>query len=208
MNQQTLEKEVKFYIHDLAALRERLIALGGVQVQPRTREVNYRFDTPGLALSKSGRVLRLRQDQHCILTFKGPSTDQDGVRVRAEFEVVVDSLDQARAILEGLGYIQTVIYEKFRAVYQFNDLEISLDELPYGHFTEIEGEDCTAIQSTARVLALDWENRIQASYLELFERLRKSRSLGITDLTFHEFTAIPVTSRDLGVKPADIPAFL
>jgi len=66
MNHQSLEKEVKFYINDLAALRDRLIALGAEQVQPRTRETNYRFDTPDLALAKTGRALRLRQDQKCI----------------------------------------------------------------------------------------------------------------------------------------------
>jgi len=208
MNHETLEKEVKFYIHDLAALRGRLLALGAVQVQPRTRETNYRFDTPDLALAKTGRALRLRQDQKCILTFKGPTSLEDGVRVRPESEVVISDMDNARAILTGLGYIQTIIYEKFRAAYLYKDLEITLDELPYGNFSEIEGTNSAAIQSTAHVLALNWDERIQASYLELFERVKKTFSLSVTDLTFKDFASIPVTHQDLGVKPADLPAYL
>jgi len=208
MNHETLEKEVKFYINDLAALRNRLLALGAIQVQPRTRETNFRFDTPDFDLAKTGRALRLRQDQKCILTFKGPTSLEDGVRVRPESEVVISDMDNARAILTGLGYVQTVIYEKFRAAYLYKDLEITLDELPYGNFSEIEGTDSTAIQSTARVLALNWDERIQASYLELFERVKKTLALSVTDLTFKDFAAIAVTHQDLGVKPADLPAYL
>ena len=208
MNNATLEKEVKFYITNLTALKDRLIAIGAVQTQPRTRELNYRFDTPDLKLSRNGQALRLRQDNRAILTFKGPSSLENGVRVRPEYEVVVDDLVSARAIFEGLGYIQTVCYEKWRAVYQYNGLEITLDELPYGNFTEIEGVDTTAIQTTARVLALDWEARIQGSYLELFDRVKKKRGLTLSDLTFNAFSSIFVTWQDLGVKPADTPAFL
>ncbi|HOW90730.1 MAG TPA: class IV adenylate cyclase [Anaerolineaceae bacterium] len=208
MNHEALEKEVKFFINDLAALRNRLLAVGAVQVQPRTRETNFRFDTPGFDLAKTGRALRLRQDQKCILTFKGPTSLEDGVRVRPESEVEISDIDNARNILTGLGYVQTVVYEKFRAAYLYKGLEITLDELPYGNFSEIEGADSAAIQAAARVLALDWDERIQASYLELFERIKKSLALSVTDLTFKDFAAIAVTHQDLGVKPADLPAYL
>jgi len=208
MNHESVEKEVKFYINDLAALRERLIALGAVQVQARTREINYRFDTIDLALAKTGRALRLRQDQKTILTFKGPTSLEEGVRVRAEYEVEVSDIKAAHAILNGLGYMQTVIYEKFRAAYRYNDLEVTLDELPFGNFSEIEGADSAAIQAAARVLALNWETRIQASYLELFDRFKKNRALTLTNLTFRDFAAIAITTRDLDVKAADIPSYL
>ncbi len=208
MNKSMLEKEVKFYVTDLEALKDRLLAVGAVQSQARTREVNYRFDTPDGQLSASGRALRLRQDNRAILTFKGPTSMEEGVRVRPEFEVVVDDLSRARAILEGLGFVLTITYEKWRAVYQYNGLEITLDEMPYGNFTEIEGADTAAIQTTARVLALDWNTRIQGSYIELFDRFKKKRELSLDALTFSAFSSIAVSWQDLGVKPADTPAFL
>ena len=208
MNQSSLEKEVKFYLSDLPALKQRLMALGAVNVQPRTREVNYRFDTPGQSLTQNGQVLRLRHDVHNILTYKGPSQVEGGVRVRPEYEVEVDDLDTARAILEGLGYVMTVSYEKWRSAWHYNDLEITLDELPYGNFSEIEGSDPATIQAAARVLSLDWELRIQASYLELFERLKQSLKLTLPHLSFQALANIPISPQDLGVKPADRPAYL
>jgi len=105
MNKSMLEKEVKFYITNLDGLKDRLLAVGAVQLQARTREVNLRFDTPDGQLSASGKVLRLRQDNRAILTFKGATSIEEGVRVRPEFEVVVDDLQKTRAILEGLGYV-------------------------------------------------------------------------------------------------------
>lgn len=208
MEKANVEKEVKFYLSDLPALRDRLLALGAVQVQPRTREKNYRFDTPDGALALSGRALRLRHDVRDVLTFKGPSSSVEGVRVRPEYEVEVDSLDKAWLILEGLGYELVLGYEKWRAVYQLNDLLITLDELPYGNFSEIEGDDPSVIRSTAAVLALDWEARIECSYLELFATLKRNKNLSMRDLTFAEFTSISFTSGDLGVRPADRPVFL
>lgn len=208
MNNSNLEKEVKFYITNLDALRDRLLAIGALQTQARIRELNYRFDTPDLQLSHNGRVLRLRQDKRAIFTYKGPTSLENGVRVRPEHEVEVSDLASARAILEGLGYVQTVSYEKWRATYQYQGLEIALDELPYGNFTEIEGSDTAAIQTTARLLTLDWGARIQVSYLELFERLKKTRALTMRDLTFNAFAGIPVTWQDLGVRPADVQSFL
>lgn len=204
----TVEKEVKFFLSDLPALRERLLAIGAEQVQPRTRETNYRFDTPDRTLAFSGRALRLRHDVRDILTFKGPSSSDKGVRVRPEYEVEVDDLGNAWLILEGLGYELTVSYEKWRTVYHLKDLLVTLDELPYGNFSEIEGTDPLIIRSTAAVLALDWDARIEASYLELFEALKRNRNLTMRDLTFEEFASIPLTGSDLGVQPADRPVFL
>ena len=45
MNDQ--EIEVKFYVSDLEAIQAHLVQLGARLVQPRTLEVNLRYDTPG-----------------------------------------------------------------------------------------------------------------------------------------------------------------
>lgn len=200
-----VEMEVKFFLSDLPALRDRLLSLGAEQKQARTFEKNERFDTPDGALALSGRALRLRHDLRDILTFKGPSSIVDGVRVRPEHEVFIDNPDKARLILEGLGYEMTVRYEKWRTVYLLNDLFITLDELPYGHFIEIEGADTALIRATAGALALDWDARIEASYLELFERLKQSKGLTMRNLTFADFAGITLAGSDLGVRPADCP---
>jgi adenylate cyclase class 2 len=94
-------------------------------------------------------------------------------------------------------------YEKYRAAYDLNDVEISLDELPYGTFVEVEGPDPAAIRSVAQALALDWEATIPASYTALFEQLRARLGLPFGDLCFENFRELSISPADLGVRPAD-----
>mgnify|MGYP001765447479 CR=1 FL=1 len=202
------EVEVKFYLSDKTSFEDRLRRIGGDLIHERVLEKNYRFDTPDLALSREHRVLRLRQDDAAIITYKGPSTIVDGVVDRQEIEFTVSDFNAARQLLESLGYQQSISYEKWRTTYQLDELEITLDEMPFGNFTEIEGGDAKAIQSVARKLALEWTTGITESYLMLFDRVKKQKMLELHDLTFAAFHDLQVTPQDLGVKPADTPLFL
>lgn len=110
----------------------------------------------------------------------------------------------ASDLLLGLGYHAYMKYEKFRAVYDFNDCEIVLDELPYGWFCEIEGVAPQEIQTTARKMGLRWEARILKSYRILFEQWKQNRDITFSDLTFANFKGMIVTPEDLGVISADM----
>jgi len=46
-----------------------------------------------------------------------------------------------RSILERLGFVPVLIYEKRRETWLTNGVEIVLDELPFGLFMEIEGDE-------------------------------------------------------------------
>jgi adenylate cyclase class 2 len=197
------ELEVKFYVTNLSAVEGRLQHLGGRLKLPRVFEVNLRFDTPNGDLGKSLRVLRLRQDTIARLTYKGPASGMGGARLRQEIEFEVSDFAAARAFLEALGYQVMMIYEKYRAAYDLDGVEVSLDELPYGTFVEIEGPNPEAIQSVARQLGLDWEATIPASYTVLFDQLKQRLGLSFRDLSFVSFEGLPVTPVDLGVRPAD-----
>jgi adenylate cyclase class 2 len=203
-----LEVEVKFYLTDLETYEKRVRSIGATLIRPRTREVNYRFDTPDMMLSRERRVLRLRQDTSTILTYKGPAQANDSVSVRPEIELEVNDFLAASDLLEALGFQLNVKYEKWRTIYQLGELEITLDEMPFGNFTEIEGGDPPQIQKAASLLALDWNTRILQSYLMLFDRLKTTKDLLIQDLTFDSLKDIEITPADLGVKPSDIPKFL
>lgn len=203
-----LEIEVKFLLNDRSGYEKRLRSIGASLVQPRTRELNYRFDTADHALSSTHQVLRLRQDQKIILTYKGPALPDKSVSVRREIELEVQDFQAAKDLLESLGYSVYVMYEKFRTVYTLNELEITVDELPYGVFTEIEGGDAHLIERTAASLSLLWSYRILNSYLFLFDQVRAKLGLQMQNLTFADFKGIAVTPEDLGVKAADVTTFL
>jgi adenylate cyclase class 2 len=195
------ETEAKFYIHDLPALQQRVEALGASRVDTHVHELNLRFDTPNRDLHRLGRVLRLRQDSRARMTYKDSETPHPGTLSRREVEFTVSDFDAARELLLALGYQIAFTYEKYRTTYKLGTLEIVLDELPYGHFVEIEGDG--PIQETAEKLGLRWSTVIRESYSLLFEQLQNKLHLGFRDLTFENFKAKQVTPDELGVAPAD-----
>ena len=197
------ELEVKFYMRDLQALKAKLEGLGAVCVQERVHEINLRFDTPDEQLSRTSRVLRLRKDRDIHLTYKGPGRVQDGVRLREELEFTASDFDTAKTFLEALGYQVVVMYEKYRATYSIDGVLVTLDEMPYGDFAEIEGPDGFSIQQTASRLGLNWEARILDSYMVLFDRVRVALGFTFHDLSLANFENLKVSPEALGVKEAD-----
>jgi adenylate cyclase class 2 len=198
-----IEQEAKFYISNPVVLEKRLQSMGATLKQPRTLEKNLRFDTPDRRLAESFQTLRLRQDRASRLTFKGASDPEQEVSFRRELEVEISDLETAQAILEALGFEVFVRYEKYRSAYQLGDVEVSVDEMPFGRFCEIEGPDTTSIERTAHTLGLDWEARSKFSYLVLFANLKALLGLNFNDLTFEAFKGLNISAPDLGMRPAD-----
>jgi adenylate cyclase class 2 len=198
------EIEVKFYITDLNRLEQRLQAIGAELIQPRTHEVNLRFDSPDGELSRTRQVLRLRQDRKTIVTYKDAGNFEDGVRSRLEIEFTVNDFDAARKLFEALGYKVLLMYEKYRAVYRSGNVLVTLDEMPYGNFAEIEGPDSQSIQQASHSLQLEWNSRILDSYTVLFDLARISLHLEFRDLSFANFKTLEVPASAMGVRPADV----
>jgi adenylate cyclase class 2 len=204
-NYSNQEIEVKFYIHDLQAIQSKLIAANAKLIQERCLEVNLRFDQQDFGLSKDRRVLRLRKDTQNVLTYKGPAEMGKSVSIRQEIEVLVDDFDTTRSLLEGLGYHVYMVYEKYRAMYQYHKVIVTLDELPYGNFIEIEGPDARTIQQTANLLGLNWKERVTTSYIYLFEELKKNHpELDGRNLTFADLKGMKFTPDELNLHPADL----
>src|SRR4030095_9420092 len=126
--------------------------LGGGVIQPRVLKTNIRFDLFDDAqpqLRSEGRVLRLRQDTEARLTYKSGGVKEQGVASRTEIEFTVEDFEKAKSFLEALGYQKLLEYEKNRTIYELSGCHIMLDELPYGNFVEIEGENIEAIRNMA-----------------------------------------------------------
>jgi len=201
------EIEAKFYVQHLQKMESRIRDLDARLIQPRLLETNLRFDLPDGRLRAEGRVLRLRQDTAARLTYKGAGQSEQGVVHRTEIEFTVEDFEKARSFLEALGYQKLFEYEKYRTTYLFHSSESSthvmLDELPYGNFVEIEGENMQDIHSLAEKLKLNRDAAISMSYSALFERLRDTLSLTFKDLTFENFEIISISAEQLQVQPAD-----
>jgi adenylate cyclase class 2 len=193
-NANNLEIEVKFLIGDIAAFRDRLLAAGGIPTKPRVYERNVRFDTAGESLRQRDELLRLRQDAAVRLTFKGPAlhTKTSEAKVREEIEVEVADFEKTAAIIERLGLQACQVYEKYRETLRWQNVEVVLDEMPFGNFVELEGE-VNSIKEAAVALGLDWSRRILDNYLALMERLKDHHHLPFNDVTFRNFQDCPVS---------------
>lgn len=188
------ETEVKLYVPDLTALAERIEQAGGSLTAPRILERNTRYDNAYGDFADSGTVLRLRQDSRVRLTYK------DGERVvgqfgatRFEAEVTINDFDTMEIILNRLGYMPAWKYEKFRTTYTLMDTEIVLDEMPFGNFAEIEGEDL-AIGRVIERLELFEAPRFTVSYAVLFKIVRERLRVDFDDLTFKNFESVSIPS--------------
>ncbi|MEN8242722.1 MAG: hypothetical protein ABFS17_12420, partial [Chloroflexota bacterium] len=82
-------------------------------------------------------------------------------------------------------------------------LEITVDELPYGEFVEIEGENDQQIRDMADKLKLNWDNAVLNNYLGLFHKLKQQEKFQFRDLTFENFSECEIAADQLGVIPAD-----
>jgi adenylate cyclase, class 2 len=196
------ETEVKFCLRNMAEIEKGLHLIGARPVQPRTHELNLRFDTPAADLARERQVLRLRQDASVRMTYKDATNIVDGAQTRREIEVQVADMDSARRFLEALGYSVAFQYEKYRTTYELEGAQVMLDELPYGNFVEIEGP-LETLKPLTQKLRLNWEAAIPATYHELFGRVQRKRALTFRDLSFRNFQNIKLVVADLGVEFAD-----
>ncbi len=196
------EIEVKLAVDDLEAVANRLESLGAALAKPRVYERNVRYDDSDRTMDRDGTVLRLREDNRIRLTYKAPldpAAVARGVHERFEVEVVVDSFDAMETLLSRLGYHPYMVYEKYRTTYVLEGAEVVLDEMPYGTFVEIEGDEAT-INLLLEKLNLQDVPRLPYSYSTIFDHVRAHLGMAINDLTFANFEGVTV-HRDAFLPP-------
>ena len=152
------------------AARQALARIQASLERPRHFEDNVLLDDAGRALSSSGRALRVRRtDAGAVLTFKGPRRDKEGVKSREEIEASLPAAeaDALLAVLRNIGFRPAFRYQKYREVYRYGEVEITVDETPIGTFLEIEGE-LPAIHAAAAALGFGPADYVTEGYPSLF----------------------------------------
>ena len=144
-----IEKKYRLDKRRLVGLTAKLSDLGA-EFRSEVFEENYLHR--GGQLEERSAVLRLRKiGQRTILTYKERFREDTDIKHRIEHETVVEDVAAMENIIQALGYTLSVVYEKHRKTWHFMDVEIVLDELPFGIFMEIEG-DVKAIEAAETAL--------------------------------------------------------
>jgi adenylate cyclase class 2 len=188
------EVEVKVYVASFDAVRQRLVENGAQLDTERLYEYNIRYEDRERSMTAAGRVLRLRRDSRCRLTYKEPlssASKSDDALARTELEVQVSDFDTTDLLLRRLGFEPSWVYEKYRTTYHMFQCEVVLDEMPFGLFVEVEGA-ADDISRTLLALGLANAPRILAGYGDLFARVKERLNLDFQDLTFENFRGVHV----------------
>jgi adenylate cyclase class 2 len=161
------ETEIKFLVHDLDELRQKLLSRHFREVTPRTHEMNTLYDNAARDLQKRGELLRIRKyGDTWLLTHKSKGNAARH-KSRVEVETKIDDGDKLDIIFRSLGYEPSFRYEKFRAEWTDSKGHVVLDETPIGNIAEIEGEP-DWIDDVARSLGISEKNYITKNYAALF----------------------------------------
>jgi adenylate cyclase class 2 len=137
----------------------------GISASKNEFEVNTLFS--GGTLKETYSILRLRRvDNAATLTFKHRSGFGSGIKHQREEESRVEDPEAIDAILRAVGFTPSLIYEKRRSTFPVEDVELVVDELPFGLYMEIEGNE-DSIERIEKLLGLENLEVEHASYPQL-----------------------------------------
>ena len=165
-----IEKKLRLTAEQVRRVRERLVEIGATRRGEAFEENTlYRGGT----LDPQSSILRLRRTgSSAILTYKEISTltsSASTIKHRREDETRVEDAEALAAILAALGFTPALVYEKWRETWEVANAEVVVDELPFGLFLEIEGEE-SEIPQVEGLLDLSAAEVEMATYPELAAR--------------------------------------
>jgi adenylate cyclase class 2 len=151
--------------------RERLSGrLAEIRATSEGKEFEENTLYAGGSLDSRTEALRLRRvGDRAILTYKRRFDSTSAIKHQLEEETIVEDAETMGRILAQLGYSPALVYEKRRATWRVRETEVVLDELPFGLFLEIEGDE-QAIREVERLLELADAEVELSTYPELTRR--------------------------------------
>ncbi|HEX8493750.1 MAG TPA: class IV adenylate cyclase [Pyrinomonadaceae bacterium] len=175
-----IEKKYRLTLEQRDALSRRLRQVGAT-LHCREFEENTMY--AGVGLDPRRQVLRLRRvGGAAVFTYKERHESASAIKRHREDETRVEDATALASILEALGYRPTLVYEKRRSTWHIRQTEVVLDELPFGLFVEIEGEenDITEIENLLDLSSAEAE---MSTYPELAAHYGERRG-GIIEARF------------------------
>jgi len=167
------EIEAKLKVDSLPEIEHKLDELGA-EFLAEQLQTDYFFDDVNATLTKTDRCLRLRRQkvgksESFFLTYKG-TKEKSNLKKRQEIESEITDANSVHKLLLALGYEQVLIVEKKRRLWQFDNCEVALDQLPLlGEFVEIEGPNEEKIVAVQNTLGLTGLPHILKSYASLLK---------------------------------------
>jgi adenylate cyclase class 2 len=164
-----IEIEKKYRL--TAVQRDEVVQrLKEVGAEDRGEEFEENTIYGGGGLKSETSVLRLRRaGTKALLTYKERFPRTSAIKRQREDETAVENAEAMGLILDALGFTPVLVYEKRRHTWTLGQTEIVVDELPFGLFMEIEGDE-DAIRAAEDRLGIDGLPAEHATYPQLTEQ--------------------------------------
>ena len=175
-----VEIETKLKVESLSEVEHKLAELGAEFLAEQLQTDDH-FDDVNATLIKTDRCLRLRRQmvgkkERLLLTYKG-AKEKSNLKKRQEIEFQIKDADAVCKLFSALGYKKVLVVEKKRRLWQLDECEVALDQLPLlGSFVEIEGPDEKKIAKVQESLGLANLPHISESYASLImQKIRQDQ---------------------------------
>jgi len=175
-----IEKKYRLTKERCRAIEDRLRAIGA---EPRPIEFEENTLYRGGRIDFGGCALRLRRvNNRAILTFKRRFPTASAIKHQQEDETQVADPKATDAILRALGFQPALIYEKRRTRWKVGAAEVTIDELPFGLFMEIEAPE-KEIERVEQLLDIGNLQAVMETYPALAMKLGEERD-GVIEARF------------------------
>jgi len=156
-----IEFEATFPDTSHAEIRARLLECGGTCIKKRVLYKISAFFLPH-GHPSALEFARVRDEgEKVTMAVKWQEGDESMMQTQREYELVVDDYDVAVNFLIRLGCVQKSYQERYREIWEIDDVHIMLDEWPFLEpFIEIEGNSEQAVVDVVEKLGLDYKNAL------------------------------------------------
>ncbi len=193
-----MEYEVRFYFPTakLERLIEKLKTIPELFMQSRCYEKTTQFDHPNSEMSFYSkeidgrfrvRVTKNDEISKCKISWKKrcPKTKATDVNQEEEVEVTIkyDEYDNLMFLINNVLKMKNIeSYERYRTIFTNDEIEISVDEYPFGVALEVENksnskEPQEVVRKWVKILGLDISKAYRLSWDDKYSQLCKSQNI-------------------------------
>ena len=193
-----MEYEARYYFNTnkFNDLVDKLKNIKGIVMEDRYYEKTTQFDHPSNNISFYSkeidgrfriRITKNNNISKCKISWKRriPNCNSDGVNKEEEVEVNINynEYDSLMFIINNVIKMKSVeSYERYRTLFVNDEIEIAVDEYPFGIALEIENKSITnnpseVVKKWISILGLDINNSYKLSWDDKYSELCKEQNI-------------------------------
>lgn len=193
-----MEYEVRYYFptEKLESIIEKLKNIQDLNMESRCYEKTSQFDHPNDKMSFYSkeidgrfriRVTKNNETAKCKISWKRRIPDTKATDVNKEVEVEVrvqyDDYDNLMFLINNVLKMKDVeSYERYRTIFVNDEVEISVDEYPFGIALEVENKSSSkdpneVVRKWIEILGLDINKSYRLSWDDKYSELCKNQNI-------------------------------